>query len=239
VGQLVNALLPARLGEVARFYILGRDEGVSNATVLGTIAAEKAFDVLFLLVAAGLAAVLTSLPAWLHRALASMAGLGVAVLLAALAMPRPRIAAAGERLASWLPGGLAIGLSRLLERGLAGLEGLRRPRLAAAACAWSAAIWTLAAGTNLVLFWAFDLQLSIGAALLLLTLLHVGTAPPSSAGRVGVFHALTLLGLRTFGVESATALAYATVLHAVVYLPQILLGALALGLRPRTAEAAA
>jgi uncharacterized membrane protein YbhN (UPF0104 family) len=158
--------------------------------------------------------------------------------LTALALPRRRIVAAGERLAPWLPGGLATRLTRLLEQGLIGLEGLRRPRLAAAAFAWSALIWALAALTNLVLFWAFHLSLSIGAALLLLTLLHVGMAPPSSPARLGIFHAITVVGLRPFGIDSTAGLAYATVLHAVVYGPQILLGALALGFRSRAKGAA-
>jgi hypothetical protein len=232
VGQLVNALLPARLGEVARFYSLGRDEGVSKATVLGTIGAEKAFDVLFLLIASGLTAALASLPAWLHGSLAALAGLGAMMLVAAVALPRGLILGAGGRATRCLPRRAATRLTRVLERGLAGLESLRRPPLAALACAWSVVIWALAAGTNLVLFWALDLPPSIGAALLLLTLLHVGMAPPSSPGRLGVFHAITVAGLSTFGVERSTGLAYATVLHAVVYGPQIVLGALALGLRP-------
>jgi hypothetical protein len=236
VGQLVNALLPARLGEVARLYTLGRDEPVSRATALGTIAAEKTFDVLFLLVAAGLTAVLTSLPTWLHGALVGVAGLGTVILVAAAALPRRVILAAGRRTTSWLPGRLATWLTEALERGLVGLEGLRRPRLAALACAWSVVIWSLAAATNLALFRAFDLSLSIGAALLLLTLLHVGMAPPSSPGRLGVFHAITVAGLVTFGIDRATGLAYATVLHALVYGPQILLGGLALGLSPDARE---
>ena len=232
VGQLANALLPARLGEVARFYLLGRDEGVSKATVVGTIAAEKAFDVLFLLLTAGLAAVLTTLPQWLHGALAGMAALGVAVMVTAVALPRQRVVTLGRRLAGALPEALTSRLVWLIDRGLIGLEALRRPRLAARACAWSAAVWALAAGTNLALFRAFQLDLTIGPALLLLTLLHVGMAPPSSPGRLGVFHAVTVVGLRSFGVGRAVGLAYAAVLHALVYGPQLLLGALALGLRP-------
>jgi len=64
----------------------------------------------------------------------------------------------------------------------------------------------------------------------LLTLLHLGMAPPSSPGRLGVFHALTVVSLQPFDVDRASGLAYATVLHAVVYGPQVLLGVLALAL---------
>jgi uncharacterized membrane protein YbhN (UPF0104 family) len=125
-------------------------------------------------------------------------------------------------------------LSAALQRGLAGLAALREARMALVACVWSVATWTLAAGTNYLLFQAFNLTLPFGAALLLLVVLHIGIAPPSSPTRLGVFHSLTILGLATFGVDRALSLAYATVLHLIVYLPQILLGALALGVRRRS-----
>ena len=89
---------------------------------------------------------------------------------------------------------------------------------------WSALIWVLAATTNYFLFQAFDLPLSPGAALLLLVALHIGIAPPSSPGRLGVFHAVAVLSLQAFGVEHSLALAYAVVLHLIVYLPQVVPG---------------
>lgn len=129
-----------------------------------------------------------------------------------------------------LPWRLGARLPGLLDRVLSGLAALRRPRMALAAGAWSVAIWALAAATNALLFRAFDLDLGPGAALFLLVLLYAGAAPPSSPGRLGVFHALTLLGLEVLGVPRALGLAYATALHAIVYLPEILPGALFLGL---------
>lgn len=242
VGQMVNALLPARLGDLARAHLGGRGGAVSRATALGTIAAEKAFDVLFLLICAGLTALLASLPAWLNASLAAMTALGGMVFLLAVVLPEQRILGWIER---WRRSGPAVGarllpvdavdwLGAAFERGLSGLGGLRRPGKALVICAWSVVIWALAVGTNYVLFQAFDLELSVGAALSLLTLLQVGMAPPSSPGRLGVFHALTVVSLQTFDVDGATGLAYATVLHAIVYAPQILLGVLALGLGSRT-----
>jgi uncharacterized membrane protein YbhN (UPF0104 family) len=121
----------------------------------------------------------------------------------------------GERLGAWV------------EHGLAGLAALRRPRMAVTACVWSVAIWALAAATNGLVFRALGLSLPVAAPLLLLTLLHVGTAPPSSPVRVGVFHALVVIGLEPFGVARSAGLACAALLHAVVYGPQLLLGAVA------------
>lgn len=230
VGQLINALLPARVGEVVRAYLAGTGEEISKATALGTVAAEKTFDVLFLLICGGLAAALAPLPPWLHVSLVGLTAGGVLLLLLALAWPEQRILAWTGRWAHHLPWGAGEWLGGVMRQGLAGLAALREPRMALVACVWSAAIWALAAGTNYLLFRAFNLPLSAGAALLLLVLLHVGVAPPSSPGRLGVFHAITVLSLTTFGVDRSSGLAYATVLHLIVYLPQILPGAVVLGL---------
>ena len=195
---------------------------------------EKAFDILFLLVCGGIAARLATLPPWLDLSLTGLATGGLLLLILAASLPEQRVCEWIGRWGQHLPLRIGGRLGEWLRRGLTGLTALRDPRMALTAFAWSAAIWTLAAGINLLLFRAFDLALSVGAALLLLVLLHIGTAPPSTPARLGVFHALTFLGLRTFGVERASALAYATVLHAIVILPQILLGAIALGLSQRS-----
>jgi uncharacterized membrane protein YbhN (UPF0104 family) len=103
--------------------------------------------------------------------------------------------------------------------------------LALAAGTLSAVAWGLATGTNLALFRGFGLDLGLGAALSLLVVLYAGVAPPTSPGRLGVFHALTVVALEMLGVERATGLAYATLLYAIVYLPEILPGAVLLGLQ--------
>jgi len=232
VGQVTNALLPARAGDVARACVAGAGGQTSRMTALGTVAAEKAFDVIFLLLGAGLAALLTPLPPWLTGGLAGMAAVGGLLFVLAVALPESRTVDWADRWGRRLPWGVGSGLGERVRRGLDGLVALRRPRTALVACAWSVPIWALSVATNYLLFFAFDLRLSLGAALFLLVLLLVGVAPPSSPARVGVFHALAVVGLATFGIEGPVALAYATVLHLIVYLPQIVLGVVAAGWLP-------
>jgi len=238
VGQLTNALLPVRLGEVAQAYLVGREQETSGAAALGTVAAGKALDVLFLLLCSGLAALTAPLPRWLAVSLAGFAAVGTVIFLLAAVLPQRRLV---DWAGQWTRGVSWKGLERLpdaLQRGLSGLAVLREPHRAAIACTWSAVVWALAAGTNALLFDAFDLRIPLGAAVWLLVLLHVGVAPPSSPGRLGVFHALTLWGLTTFEVEPARGLAYATLLHALVYGPQVVLGGVALGWVRRAQESA-
>lgn len=227
VGQLTNALLPVRVGEVARAYAVRARGRISAATALGTVAAEKAFDVLFLLLCSATAALLGPFPAWLNLSLAGFGVVGGALLALAVGLPQSRVVAWVGQWSHRLPGGI----EERLDRALTGLAALRRPSMALVACAWSALVWALGAATNYLLFWAFGLHLPFQAAMMLLALLHVGMAPPSSPGRLGVFHAVAVWGLSTLGVDRSSGLAYATVLHAVVYLPQILPGAILLMLR--------
>jgi uncharacterized protein (TIRG00374 family) len=227
-GQMANALLPARVGDIARAYLAGTEDGAGTATTLGTVAAEKVYDVFFLLLAGALAAGATPLPPWADWGLLTLSGTGLAVILGTLAWSMESIVAWWQRRLARHPGRIGDRVLGLLQRFASGLRSLRSPWIVLRAGAWSAAVWTLAAGTNYLLFLAFGLPLSFGPALLLLVVLHVGVAPPSSPGKLGVFHALVVLSLEFLGVERSLGLAYGALLHAVVYLPQIVLGAVSL-----------
>lgn len=91
VGQLTNALLPARVGDVIRAYLVGERGRGNRATALGTIAAEKVFDVLLLLICAGIAAFSGSLPPWLNISLAGLAVAGLLLFSLAVVLPQRQI----------------------------------------------------------------------------------------------------------------------------------------------------
>lgn len=229
-GQLINALLPARVGDLSRVYQFGVESGRSKATTLGTIAAEKGFDTLFLLLAIGLSAVFNPfLPSWLNLSLFSVTTIGLLSIIIALAWPQQRTLLWAKRFVYRIPRGLGIRIWSIFERTLDGLASLRTWQLALSACFWSALVWLLYILNNYLLFKAFDLDLSLGVALLLLVVLLIGSAPPSTPARLGVFHGLTMFTLEFFGVDRPIGLAYATVLHFIVYLPQIILGTLFVG----------
>jgi uncharacterized protein (TIRG00374 family) len=239
IGQMVNALLPVRAGDIARAYVIGQETETGAATALGTIAAEKAYDLAFLLLSGAAAALLVPLPSWLNVSLIGLTAGGILLAILLVAWPERRLLSWVERKADRLPWNAGPRLLAPLQRALSGMAALRKPRMALVALAWSAAIWMLATATNYALFRAFALGLDfgaadrVGAALLLLVLLHAGIAPPSSPGRLGVFDAIALLGLEALGIDRSRGLAYALTLHLIVYLPEIVPGALLLALGRR------
>jgi uncharacterized protein (TIRG00374 family) len=227
VGQMMNSLLPARLGELARAYLIGETEGQYKLRALGTIVVEKLLDGLMLVLLLALLFLVMPLPDWL-RIPGATAGLAIGGLLAAillLSRQREKMLAVVDRCCRRLPVLDGLGMPQRLGALADGLGSLSAMEVNARLVAWSVTIWFLAAVTNYLTLLALRIEAPLAlASLLVLVVLHLGLAVPSSPGRIGVFHYLCLLSLSVFGVERSLALAYALVLYFVVVLPIIVAG---------------
>jgi uncharacterized protein (TIRG00374 family) len=235
IGQAANALLPARLGEIARAYLIGEIEGVDKALALSTVIVEKALDALMLLLLVALVFAFMPLPAWLGRWGVLVSGLLVVALFCLIlgAYQSKRRPSALQRLLSWIPGvrrfdpssGLRAGLERRLDTIVVALTLLYQRAVAVQLVGWSVLVWIMAALTNYVTFLALGMDVPFLAALFLLAALYLGIVVPSSPGRVGVFHYICILSLSLFSVDRSQALGYGLVLHLIVFAPMITLGA--------------
>ena len=227
VGQMVNISLPLRLGEVARVVLASRSEGVAKTRVAATLVVEKVSDLAVFGLSGILLLVTMSLPDWLRRSSDTLVLTGVAAVVATIGLTawgRPVLRWLEAR-APRLPAPWGERLWRVGHLALDGLSALRRP--SANLALWSLAVLVLFSSvlTNYLLFLAFGLPLSFGAALFVLVVLQVGTAPPSLPGKLGVFHYLAVLALSFFAVERGAALGYALALYAVALLSKLILGA--------------
>jgi uncharacterized protein (TIRG00374 family) len=231
VGQATNLLLPARLGEVARAYLVAKDEERPVFEVLGTIVVEKVLDGLALGVLLVYLLVAMPMPDWLRMS-GALAGVTTVFILAAalvLTIHRRRVLDVSDGLVRLLPVLERLGLERRIASLADGLDALRSSQVRVRVVIWTAIIWLLAASTNYVVLLAMQIQTPLVlASFLVLTVVHLGLVVPTSPARVGVFHYLCLLALVLVGVEESLALAYGFVLHAIVVLPVILVGMLCL-----------
>jgi glycosyltransferase 2 family protein len=224
--MLVNSIAPARLGDLLRAYLMGEQQRHSKAYVLGTVVVEKLLDTFFLLVSVALLLPQMVFPDW-----AAEPSLITAVILAGLILAgglvlwkRAPVLRWLERLGGVLPVRMRAWALRQTAHLADSLECLRGPRRLALILAGSAVVWGLGVLTNLLVFWAMRLNVSAWAAVFLLVVLQVGVAVPSSPGRIGVFHYLTLLALSVFGVAQETALGVGLLLHLAVYVPVFAFG---------------
>ncbi len=230
IGMMANLLVPARVGELARIYVVERLEGQSKALSLSTIVIEKWVDLVMLLLAFAGLLLFLSWPAWLvawGRGLAWLAGALTAALIGALFLLN-QMHPLAERAASLLParwGDRIMDGWRAVQMGLAALRSA--PQMGAL-LSWTLLVWLLSVGTNWLLLRALALPPSLLIALTLLVILQAGSALPSSPAKIGVFHYLTMLGLGLFHIPQDAALAFAVWLHLVVVILLIGLGILCL-----------
>jgi uncharacterized protein (TIRG00374 family) len=219
IGYMVLSLVPMRVGELVRAYLIGKTEPVTFAQSVGTILVEKVLDVVTILVfLAGLAVfgLLPELPVP-GPALAALGLLPLAGLVALAALPRAALLALLARAQLHLPGSRRWNLVKTVGPFLDALAILRYRQLLPALALWSALNWALSSLANYAVMRALDLPVPVAAAVFQMVVTNLGMVVPSAPGYVGVFEGLTLMALNPYGVEPNQGLAYALVLHTFVY----------------------
>ena len=229
LGQYLNLFL-WRFGDVARVVDLGARTGRSKAEVLSTLVVEKTIDLLLLLLTLGAILPFVVLPEILRNpgiALAATA-LPIAAMLYVVSFRTAWVLGLTQRLAQWLPSLVAGRLLRVVAAGLEGLAALRGGRNAPRLLLATALVGLLYVVTPWVLLPAFGLTFGLRGAVLLHLTTSIGSVPPSTPARIGVFEWLVVLLLTQLnGANEPHFLSYALVYHGVVLLPTTVIGAVA------------
>jgi len=234
IGFMANNLLPARAGELARAYAARRLTGVRFTTALASIAVERVFDgltiVVFMVVAiaaGGFAPNATVAGMGLTR-VATIAAIffgTVFVILLVIVRQPVRSRALAHRLMSMvLPARLAERGGTIFDGFIAGLDALQTPGRLAIVVGWSFIIWLVATASFAVGFAAFGLHPPLSAALMLQSVIALGVTLPSSPGFFGLFEAATKGTLGLYGIPADPAVSFAIGYHVSTFVPITLLG---------------
>lgn len=233
IGMMANNLLPARAGEIARAYALTRQTGVPFATSIASLAVDRLFDMVVLLLLAVTAFFDPAFPRSAHIAgqplgqIAQGSVMFVLLLVAglyALAFFPSQLVRAFEILARRVSPALEERGKAVLIRFSDGLSVLRNPGRFAAVLGWTILHWLV----NALAFWlgfkAVGISLPFSAALFLQTLIAVGVALPSAPGFFGFFEKLATVGLGVYGVAAAQATSWAIGFHILSFIPITAIG---------------
>jgi len=231
VGFTVNNLLPIRMGEVARAYLLGRWCRVPYGATLASLVVERILDGLSLAALLLVSLAFVQAPGYVLAIGVLIAGLFIAGAVAlALAAWRadaiPRLAAFLVRPLPERLGALGVQLAASFARALSLVH--ERGRLARLV-ALSLLAWCVELSLFFVLMPSFGIPPSLPLAFLVGSAANFATLVPSSPGYVGTFDGALISVLRdTAGIASAPATAYAIIVHATLFLPVVVLGTLLL-----------
>jgi uncharacterized protein (TIRG00374 family) len=228
MGFTATNLLPGRLGEILRPYLIARVEPVSAPAALATILIERLLDLsaIMLLFGVFLATTATMVSAdlkWVGASASGAAVLSLGLLIFGAGHPVV-LRRWSDALTTRLPARIAGVAGRFAHTLVDGLLVMRQPRAVTVAAALSICLWLSIALTIWCSALALDLTFAFPDTFLIVMYLVVGVAVPVPSG-VGSYHFMYQLAVTSiFHVNRDVAAAAAIVTHAVSFLPISVLG---------------
>jgi len=231
IGFLANAVLPARLGDVARAVLAGSAFHMPRLAVFGTIMIERVSDGLTML---GLAAVSSLAVAGIAEAgelttygIVVAAGGTVAALAGWLIVSR-------SAMARTRAGAAVTGILRRLS---VGAGALRHARSAATFLALTAVVTTTAILVAWAVAEAVGIRLGPVEVVLFLSMIALSLAIPAAPGSIGTYEFVGVTVLTSLGSTPEQGLATILLMRLVTTFPPAFAGlvaALILQVRPRS-----
>lgn len=233
IGYMANNLLPARLGEFVRAFVLAQREGLQTPAVFASLVIDRLFDGFTVMLMLLLTLVTLHLPQGMAEAETTLRTGGkitfamyvaVVIFLFLLKRQTSRTLAWTGILLKPFPQKLSERIIPLLGSLIGGFRMSSKGGHIAAVLVSSLAVWTFCLiPVDLVLL-GFGIHLPITASMFILILLVFAVMVPAAPGYIGVYHSACFLGLSAFGIEKSMALSIALVLHGVGFFPVILAG---------------
>ena len=210
VGLFANAVLPGRIGELARVAVLHRKRPRRRgtwATLVGTVFAHRVFDLVPVLLLILYVVATAKIPAWAITSLLVVVGVGVGLFTFAFASARRPNTSALD----------GIGAARrVLTMARQGLGVMRTPAGASIAILFQISGWLCQLLAVYTAMRAFHIHAPLPAAGVVLLLMNVATIFPLWPGNVGLVQVAIATPLSaSYGVAYAHGVAYGFGLQAI------------------------
>ncbi len=236
VGFMVNTLIPIRLGEFVRAYILGEKEGTGFAPGFSSIIVARTLDLMGLLSIGIVTMILVSAQSGLSSIVSDIfvaVALLIAVILAVIIVGIKKedlIIKMVIGITSKIPlikrytARIADFTSSLIK----GLQGLsQNPKMFATNIALTWVLWLIQVSGVYFTFVAFNYPMPFVAAILGGVLMSVSHILPATPGYVGSYEAFWVVVFTLLGVTQADLLlAMGVISHLVGVLPIVLIGSI-------------
>lgn len=233
IGYMANNLLPARLGEFVRAYVLGEKEGLGVGAVFASLVLDRLCDGFTVLMILLFTFFTVILPPGMERVQEAMVVGGyvtlaiyVAVILF-LVILKKRTMKTISLIAGLLkpfPAKISEKIIPLLGSFIEGVRLSSRPAELFALIYTSIFIWIFAIWPVDLLMHSFGISLPITASMFIMVFLVFAVMVPASPGYVGTYHAACVYGLMAFNIPKEKALSVALIIHGVNFFPVVIVG---------------
>lgn len=210
LSWFANSVVPAKLGDLYRGYLLKKESRIAFSASMGTIVAERLLDFVVLVIlmgAAGLASYRGRLPARIIQLLAVTFALVVAVIIGLLVLRR-----FGDFIGTFLPGRVGDLYGRFSGAILLSFQHFLQ------LLAYTVAAWACETARVLFVILALGISLPLSMVIFLGLLAALLTTLPLTPGGLGFAEAGLTGVLILYGVDKDTALSIAVLDRSISYL---------------------
>ncbi|MGQ0642436.1 MAG: lysylphosphatidylglycerol synthase transmembrane domain-containing protein [Gemmatimonadaceae bacterium] len=236
IGMMVNNVIPARAGEIARAYTISREQSeVRFPAAIASLAIDRVLDAILIIVLLIVAmldpgfprdTVIAGQPVRTYAYIATVVAVAALVMLFLLALFPQQFVRAFERIVSTVAPHFVERVSRLLHSFADGLAVLRSPKLLLHVLFWTTIHWLISALSFWIGMKAVGIDAPYTAALFVQSLIAIGVAAPAAPGFFGIFEFFGTEGLAIYGVPRDLAVSWAIGFHLLSFIPVTVLGAL-------------
>ena len=229
VGLMVNNLFPAKMGELARAYFMGKREGLPKSLCLSTVMVEHLLDILILTIFLLILLPMVSLPLWLRVSglFIGLGGLGAILVLFFLMRREEKFLKWMTKILGILPERFRARVQLVLANAIQGFRAVTGRNILYA-FGFLFAMWCAGFLLAHVVLQACRLDLPFQAAVMVVIFVAFGKIIPSSPASIGTYHYMMILVLTSFQVSKEAALGSAIILHAFSFVIEVTLGVIAL-----------
>jgi glycosyltransferase 2 family protein len=215
VGFLAIAAIPARIGELARPYLIAKKSSIKMSSALGTVIVERVLDGLSILTITIVVLFWRDLPPWMINSgiIFFIATALMITCIIGLIWRRETSVKIINRILQLLPGKLADKANTVIHHFIDGFQVITNLKILLYLLFLSVMIWLVDVAAIYVLLISFGFNLPILASFTVMIVLIAGIAIPTAPGFIGNWHYACILGLSLFGVAKTDALSFAIVYH--------------------------
>ncbi|MBK8984349.1 MAG: flippase-like domain-containing protein [Ignavibacteria bacterium] len=235
VGYMMNSIIP-RAGEIYRPVLLANKEKISRTSAFGTILVERVFDVLTMLISFGICVIYfrqklsSAFPDYNLEAISLYTFIIIIlfiIFIIVILFNLEKSEAIIEKLTkSFLPEKYHKKIGEIFVSLINGFLFIRYPKYYIQIFFLSALLWFSYVISTYLTILAFDLDLNLLDANLILTMITFAVTIPLPANSAGIYHFFcTATLVNIYGINKETAFGFATVSHLLGLLGLIIIGA--------------
>jgi glycosyltransferase 2 family protein len=228
VGISAITILPLRLGEVVRPYLLSRDGKVPFSSAFASIVFEKILDTIMIVVVLSVVIIFSSVPIWVINA-----GVGLFIsistfllFLVLVFLYQEKSAALLSELITFLPEKYSDPIQNIFLNFLKGLAIFSNPKDIFMASLTSILLWVTYGLIVYSMFLFHSFNLSFIAAYTVVVITFLATSLPAAPGFLGTFQYGCFLALTNYGIAEENAAFFSITYYFVMVGTNVIVGLL-------------